>query len=164
MTQWKLVPVEPTREMIEAAFGAINYTMPEPSEDAGRVYSAMLSAAPSPDGEEDEVERVARAICATHNMPADDLVRTPDGRSIPYWREFENQATAAISAMRPAPKLTEEDRARVEELLRDALDYTGQRYAPIDTEACNEYARLCDAAHDKVREALSLIDKLTEAG
>ena len=57
MTQWKLVPVEPTPEMVESAFGAINYTMPEPSEDAGRVYSAMLSAAPSPDV--DEVERAA---------------------------------------------------------------------------------------------------------
>lgn len=44
---WKLVPVEATEAMLEFAFGSINYTEPEPSVHAERVYSAMLAAAPS---------------------------------------------------------------------------------------------------------------------
>lgn len=42
----RLVPVEATEEMLEHAFGSINYTEPSPSEDAERVYGAMLSASP----------------------------------------------------------------------------------------------------------------------
>jgi hypothetical protein len=51
MTQWKLVPVEPTPEMIKA--GA--YELYTPCEEgweppASDVYCAMLAAAPAPDG------------------------------------------------------------------------------------------------------------------
>lgn len=42
----RLAPDQPTAEMLEHAFGSINYTEPSPSEDAERVYSAMLSASP----------------------------------------------------------------------------------------------------------------------
>ena len=105
MTQWKLVPMEPTPEMVESAFGAINYTMPEPSEDAGRVYSAMLSAAPSPDGE--EVERVANAIIAAQAGPAKKLSDITN----PYGRDYElRKARAAIAAMRPTNQETTDER------------------------------------------------------
>jgi hypothetical protein len=44
------------------------------------------------------IEAAARAMCQNHHMPADDLVRTPDGQSVPYWTEFEGDARAAILA------------------------------------------------------------------
>ena len=46
------------------------------------------------------IEAAARAMCQNHHMPADDLVRTPDGQSVPYWTEFEGDARAAILALR----------------------------------------------------------------
>ena len=123
----------------------------------------MLSAAPSPAPPTSaEVEEMAIIMfeSAGINIRWTDPHVTEGRRHL--WRAAARKAISAMNQRRgmERPTLSPEDRARVEALLRDALDYTGQRYAPIDTEACNEYARLCDTAHDKVREALSLIDKL----
>lgn len=48
---WKLVPIEPTPEMLEAGFGAM--TDPSKTRDkTRRVFSSMLSAAPQPQDDE----------------------------------------------------------------------------------------------------------------
>lgn len=148
MTQWKLVPVEPTREMIEAAFGAINYTMPEPSEDAGRVYSAMLSAAPSPDGE--EVERVSKVI-----YEIIDRHQRYFGASFQMDGHLADEcAAAAIAAMRPT--LSEEDRARVEEVRGRANTFSG-RFWEVGPQT--RVAMIDRIVQDRAF-LLSLIDKL----
>jgi hypothetical protein len=51
---WKLVPVEPTREMQKAAFDALELNYPfggynNGTEARDAVYRAMLSASPPPD-------------------------------------------------------------------------------------------------------------------
>lgn len=136
MAQWKLVPVEPTPEMLKAGEGAageqdvaVMLAGGKSSVDnvyCGPVYAAMLSAAPSPDGDEDEVERVADAIIAAQAGPAKKL----SDITSPYGRDYElRKARAAISAMRPAPKLTEGDMARVEEI--SEIAEFGEGYADI---------------------------------
>jgi hypothetical protein len=45
-------------------------------------------------------EMLARAICRNPDMSADDLVRTPNGQSVPYWTEFVGDADAALAALR----------------------------------------------------------------
>lgn len=45
---WKLVPIEPTKEMVDAAYYSAL------AEDAEGVWNDMLEAAPSPPSEADE--------------------------------------------------------------------------------------------------------------
>jgi hypothetical protein len=133
-------------ERLVAEMQTVDYSASTYIEKAQRLLASMRPA-------ETQVSPVAKWLSAALEDPS-------------VCDEMKADIRAWFDAGEPGPArpvLSPEDRARVESLLRDALDYTGQRYAPIDTEACNEYARLCDAAHDKIREALSLIDKL-EAG
>lgn len=63
-----------------------------------------LSAAPSPDPSEDEVEAVARAICALEHDPdgpTSDIYIPDDPDAIYVWAGFRPHARAAIAAMRP---------------------------------------------------------------
>ena len=54
---WKLVPIEPTPEMKTAGIGVEVYQASPPStdsltwEEAAAIYTAMLAAAPKPEGE-----------------------------------------------------------------------------------------------------------------
>lgn len=164
MTEYKLVPVEPTPEMLEAAFGSINYCEPDPSEHAGRVYSAMLSAAPSPDGVEDEVERVARALCeANGGEPSQDVSWVADdGRRLDPWETFLSQARAAIAAMRPTETHVRgitEDGAEALRLIRER-DRRDTIFLASDIHSLGLYA----AAHKDRAFLLSLIDKLAGEG
>lgn len=126
MTQWKLMPVEPTEEMLDAYEAArlnrrratCDWDSRADRAEEYRAWMDVAPAAPSPAGGE-EVERVARAMYNARiagkksYSEFDDLVT--NGYPDIYHQELGN-ARAAISAMRPAPKLTEEDRARVEEV------------------------------------------------
>lgn len=150
------------------------------------------SASPAPP--EEEVERVARAIdkarCPGREGPFGGYDyghnRTPPegGRyvirdfrdpSSPDYGKWVHQtddqalhdatfermtrhsiASAAISALRPAPKLTEEERARVEEV-RSRVEWWKENDGPFRTMPMS-------TAIEALEEALSLIDKLTEAG
>lgn len=59
---WKLVPVEPTTEMVEAAFDALQLSLLD-----GKIrthYRAMLDAAPTPPAQQDEALEVLRAVIA----------------------------------------------------------------------------------------------------
>lgn len=58
MTQWKLVPVEPTDEMAHAFTESIQFWMEENGEDKD-VYQSMLAAAPKASEDEELVETVA---------------------------------------------------------------------------------------------------------
>lgn len=181
MTQYKLVPVEPTREMIEAAFGAINYTMPEPSEDAGRVYAAMLSAAPSPDGE--EVERVAKVLqeglwyrCGLDVSTTDleEIVSALPRRET-EGPDYKAMFEAVEKRLQECKKNLREWRLiALNDAVRNRRVAKWLSAALEDPSTCNEMKAdiraWFDAAEmlkDKLREnglALSLIDKLTEAG
>lgn len=157
MTQWKLVPREPTPEMIDAATGSINDGMPdEDYNDSARSYLiSAWDAAPSPAGGEDEVERVADAIIAEQAGPAKKL----SDITSPYGRDYElRKARAAISAMRPT--LSAEDRAILSRVRARRNSFNNE------LEAAGEYE-----THDLAMQAnidadvlLSLIDNLTEAG
>ena len=50
MTKWKLVPVEPTPEMLDAGHRAAWQSVPSlfDRDDVANVYRAMLAAAPQP--------------------------------------------------------------------------------------------------------------------
>lgn len=48
MTQFKLVPVEPTREMLEAVLGPVKPQYENRLDLRQMIYRAMLAAAPSP--------------------------------------------------------------------------------------------------------------------
>lgn len=89
MTGWKLVPHEPTEEMID------QYSLVCPSsniQDAERIYTAMLAAAPEPP--EEVVERVARRLAEGEEVLPFDKLR-PGGQYI--WR---SRARAAIRALK----------------------------------------------------------------
>ena len=78
MTAWKLVPVEPTQEMIE------EYWRDDGSHPkAKKRFRAMLKAAPRVD--EATVERIARAIA--------ELALHHD------WKQFLPEALAALAAL-----------------------------------------------------------------
>lgn len=187
MGQWKLVPMKPTRAMLVAAH-MIERDDVELTEDEHRaMYEAFLSAAPSPDGEEDEVERVATALGKLDGAGFEKLGPIT-GLPLDTWRSWEPQARAAISAMRPKqhhaigkwlsaaledpstceemkedirawfaagepspvrPTLSEEDRARVEEVRERHDEYKQGFMDHIGEEADADRAIL-----------LSLIDKL----
>lgn len=175
MTQWKLVPVEPTAEMVEqGAHYAFARWMPNDSvQDSYNIaraqWKAMLSATPSPAPAEGDVEAVARAIYETY-PPMDE-----HGLPIPWESDMasrqelcRDEAHAAISALRnrqamnallrmdgelydvvERPTLSPEDRARAKEVAQEIRGYAGHD-APW-------LAKRAD-------ELLSLIDELTEAG
>lgn len=68
MTKWKLVPCEPTDEMVVAGDNAIeSYDGSIPGDLSGvvSVYSAMLAPSPSPG--EDVVQQAARRHCEEEN-------------------------------------------------------------------------------------------------
>jgi hypothetical protein len=56
MNGWKLVPVEATREMMNACAEIHQW------HDGGKTWAAMLAASPAPVVTEEMVERAARAI------------------------------------------------------------------------------------------------------
>lgn len=120
---------------------------------AGDADLYELSAAPSPDGGDDEVERVARALCVDDDVDPDAVGYDRTGRDLPNWYVVQGTARAAISAMRHT--LSEEDRARVEEIRKRI---TAIRDAMLDRRG----PTLGDLVN--AEQALSLIDKLTEAG
>lgn len=153
MTQWKLVPVEPTPEMLGAWYRIKNghhFHDDAPCEDRSdyAAYRAMLSAAPSPVDEVEAVKAAFKAMPRTYEIVPED-----------QW--MEQYARTAISALRPAPKLSEEERARVEEVRERnsiAVADAGEIGIPEMTEL-HGWRAISD------REILlSLIDKLTEAG
>jgi hypothetical protein len=58
---WKLVPVEPTQEMIDAGAETIHRKLDE-GKQASTVYRHMLRAAPSSSGPESEAEAACAAM------------------------------------------------------------------------------------------------------
>lgn len=191
MTQYKLVPVEPTPEMHQAgedhmAKVEVEFILERKHGKtaegetvldrlyAADIYAAMLSAAPSPDGE--EVERVSKVI-----YEIIDRHQRYFGASFQMDGHLADEcAAAAIAAMRPAethvstleaggvvfekyaplgksvrPTLSEEDRARVEEIRKRI---TAIRDAMLDRRG----PTLGDLV--KAQQALSLIDKLAGGG
>lgn len=181
MTQYKLVPVEPTEAMLNASGD-------EPGLCA-IIWAAMLSAAPSPDGE--EVGTLRRIVHDTLGYTS-----TNDAK-------FQALA-AAIAAMRPTethvstleaggvvfekygplgesvrPTLSEEDRARVREARAklptarrhiETMDVTGAishrlgKDGEVCPEYCNEFVLEMTEFVDAAEAALSLIDKLAGEG
>lgn len=132
---------------------------PQMAERIADAVLSVLSAAPSPAGDEDEVERVATALWR-HEAERAAPESTIRARTLEGFRQsgdanralWLGRARAAISAMRPAPKLTEEDRATVEEIRKRI---TAIRDAMLDRRG----PTLGDLAN--AEQALSLIDKLT---
>ena len=96
--KWKLVPVEPTREMLVAACKLdLSYMPDHGSADRGAVYDSMLAASPSAADDAELVERLARAIAA------DDHVNLPTPLE-PYNERsaigtYVTYARAALKAM-----------------------------------------------------------------
>ena len=87
MTTYKLVPVKPTEEMMNKGW---NHT--DDSDNMGRLWTAMLAAAPPPN--DALVERVARAIWD------DEEDDDPWEKSPEHWRdEYRSKARAAIKAI-----------------------------------------------------------------
>lgn len=140
-----------------------------------------LSAASSPAGDEDEVERVARSLLRDEieSYRESDVLLD---EHIQWWRDGKGnpescvhystigkamrRASAAISAMRPAPKLTEEwtkdHQTSLVAAVYDAMWHWDE--VPMDVD---DSISLAEMLKDKLREnglTLSLIDKLTEAG
>lgn len=109
-----------------------------------------LSAAPSPAGNEDEVESAIKWL--QEKIDNKEYVYHPVDNVV-----IQKVLNAAISAMRPVPKLTEEDMARVEEI----SCWHASNLARF--EHWNHDAGDGEVAFDNLSEALSLIDKLTRA-
>lgn len=189
MTEYKLVPVEPTLEMVEAAYARTDWgppgydDAPDGAASAEKTWAAMLSAAPSPDGEEVETLRrivhdtlgytstndakfqaLAAAISAMR--PMGEL--TGHGPFTPITVDATSDL-AAIIAEGPGdvvfvpnrPTLSAEDRARVDEV-RAVLVSANEYWNGSRTDGAMSDA--LDVIEQRITEALSLIDKLTEAG
>jgi hypothetical protein len=95
--RWKLVPVEPTEEMLSASAAIPCCFTPGREYDAA-VYRAMLSAAPAaPEAPSDEVvERVARAI---HHAQGGASLWVDE---MDAWKNHcRRLARAALAALRP---------------------------------------------------------------
>lgn len=169
MTQWKLVPVEPTSEMVQAMLhsdqAATGIDRVGHIRANVRRYQAMLSAAPSPDGE--VVERVARSLAKSAFLrfqeadPGFVQLKWPGGLQQyvdEKWRLYAGDARAAIASMRPT--LSEEDRARVEEVRGRANTFSG-RFWEVGPQT--RVAMIDRIVQDRAF-LLSLIDKLAGEG
>lgn len=84
--KWKLVPVEPTEDMLFQGQGYIDCE----GRQASVVFQAMLYAVPNPLDDAELVELVAR-ILATPNMTPATLEMS--------WRIYVHDARAAIAAI-----------------------------------------------------------------
>jgi hypothetical protein len=93
MIGWKLVPVEPTKEMSDAVTDY--FTLP------AVLYQEMLAAAPSPP--EELVEEIARTMCFTNRpVECDDLGCTI--KSCKYGvQDYEDKARAVIAKLGGKP-------------------------------------------------------------
>jgi hypothetical protein len=98
--RWKLVPVEPTEEMLNASAAIPCGFTPDREYDAA-VYRAMLAAAPAaPEAPSDAVvERVAEALWRWMNRPSRKQSWFLFNEGVrEQWREG---ARAALAALRP---------------------------------------------------------------
>ena len=73
MTNWKLVPVEPTETQRQSMYMAQHYDMsvinPDEWGAVDKSYAAAVTNAPDPTDDAELVERVARAIYASAHGP-----------------------------------------------------------------------------------------------
>ena len=92
MAEYKIVPVEPTEEMVVA--GCRHENM---GDMAGR-YNAMLNAAPPiPD---EAVERMARWLCTEAGRRPDETMGGPEAADTwPTWALYQGKAEVLIKAM-----------------------------------------------------------------
>jgi hypothetical protein len=101
MTEWKLVPVEPTPKMHKAAWGACENDM-KPGRDWAafntKIYGAMLAAAPAAPDAWQPIETAPKGgpllVCFDRPDVINDLWPEPPGRyvTIAYWDRFHGES------------------------------------------------------------------------
>lgn len=74
---------------------------------AGNIAAAIRALPIAATPADDVVERVARAICAAHSIPADDWDEDDNGRRVRKWECEVGAARAALAALAPAPDATD---------------------------------------------------------
>ncbi|MBD1554256.1 hypothetical protein [Pseudomonas typographi] len=129
-TEWKLVPVEPTDEMIEAAGEAYEFDAEAEDElgfniavtNTAAVYRAMIAAAPQPPaGREPEVRGyvVAGSMFFLERLRAEQMTR---GGKYELVEVIDRDAYTALAAERDA---LQSELTKVRELLGRAREYGG---------------------------------------
>lgn len=147
---WKLVPVEPTPEMLDKGGmeHAMNFQRVQTSDDAaGHVYRAMLAASPTPD---EQRAQAAQAGTAVPNKTADWQCVKDAGQAaachMQFYREMMGKA---------APQSSVDVKAVMDELMTLADEYAEERAsdAPVATHPNTKEARKW--LEDAIRTALA---------